>query len=365
MLTRRIRLQVALFTVIALAGVCYVGIRYVGLLRWAGASGYQISVQLRSTGGLFPNAEVTDRGVPVGRVSSLALTATGVTADVRITSGQAIPSDLVATVTDRSVIGEQFLDLRPATATGPYLHDGSVVPVADTRLPPTVQGLLVSSTRFVHSIPVTSLHRVINELFVATKGMAPHLHQLIVNSRQLATTFAHKAPDVTRLITSSRTVLSTQLADSRAIGAFAGNIDRIGHQLASEDGDLRRFVADAPPALNDVAGLVNTIHGPLGTLLTGLFTTSQSFADNHRGLHELVVQLPVAVSIGSAVTTPQGINVGLVPTFFDPLPCTDGYAGTARRTGLDTGPGATLNTTAGCRSAAGTGQDLRGSQHAP
>ena len=43
----------------------------------------------------------------------------------------------------------------------------------------------------------------------------------------------------------------------------------------------------------------------------------------------MLSQLPVAVSIGGSVITPHGLNLGLVPTFFDPLPCTSGYGGTA------------------------------------
>jgi len=365
MLTRQVKIQVALFAAIATIGVCFVAIRYVGVLRFTGASGYHVTVQLDSTGGLFPNAEVTERGVPVGRVTGLALTATGVAADLRITTDRPIPSDLTAVVADRSVIGEQYLDLRPRTDTGPYLANGSVIPTGSTRLPPTVQGLLVSSDRFVHSIPIATLHRVISELYAATAGSGPQLHRLIINAHLLAATFAHEAPDVTRLITSSKTVLGTQIADTRAIDDFSRHLDTIGHQLASENGDVSRFITEAPPALSDVASLVDTIHGPLGTLLTGLFTTSEAFSSNRKGLHDLLVQLPVAVSIGNAVITPQGINVGLVPTFFDPLPCTDGYAGTARRTGLDTGAGVPLNTAAGCEAPASSGQDLHGSQHAP
>ncbi len=63
--------------------------------------------------------------------------------------------------------------------------------------------------------------------------------------------------------------------------------------------------------------------------------------------------------------TPHGINLGLVPTFFDPLPCTSGYGGTATRGALDTSTGAPLNTAGGCTSAPSTGKDVRGSQNAP
>jgi phospholipid/cholesterol/gamma-HCH transport system substrate-binding protein len=60
----------------------------------------------------------------------------------------------------------------------------------------------------------------------------------------------------------------------------------------------------------------------------------------------------------------KGAKVGLTLTFFDPLPCTQGYAATQRRSGLDTTAEAPLNTSVGCTST-NPASDVRGAQHAP
>jgi phospholipid/cholesterol/gamma-HCH transport system substrate-binding protein len=69
-------------------------------------------------------------------------------------------------------------------------------------------------------------------------------------------------------------------------------------------------------------------------------------------------------AIGDTVVTKDGANFGLTLTFFDPLPCTDGYQGTTHENGTDTKP-STLNTSAACDSPSSTGIDVRGSAHAP
>jgi phospholipid/cholesterol/gamma-HCH transport system substrate-binding protein len=99
--------------------------------------------------------------------------------------------------------------------------------------------------------------------------------------------------------------------------------------------------------------------------LTNLTTTSQVFLANLNGVRELLVQVPHAVDIGSRVVSPQGANVGLTLTFFNPLPCTTGYQGTVRRSGLDTSAGRPLNTSAGCVTGSASSSDVRGSQHVP
>ena len=120
MLTHRVRIQVIVFIVAGLLAVSYIAVRYVGLLRVFNVGVYGVRVELAAAGGLFPNAEVDYRGVPVGRVTSVGLTATGVEAQLQLNSSAAsIPQNVRAVVTDRSIIGEQYLDLRPTTAAGP------------------------------------------------------------------------------------------------------------------------------------------------------------------------------------------------------------------------------------------------------
>ena len=147
MLNVKTRVQVIAFVVIALLGVAYVGVRYVGITRWFGA-GYTVKLDLAAGGGIFPNADVTYRGVSVGRVGDMRLTQHGIQVQLDMTSSRSIPSDVRAVVADGSVIGEQYVDLRPRTATGPYLHDGSVIARQDTALPIPVRRLLQTTVRF-------------------------------------------------------------------------------------------------------------------------------------------------------------------------------------------------------------------------
>ncbi|WP_408899675.1 hypothetical protein ACJ5H2_04315 [Nocardioides sp. R1-1] len=51
----------------------------------------------------------------------------------------------------------------------------------------------------------------------------------------------------------------------------------------------------------------------------------------------------------------------MVPTFFNPLPCVEGYSGTTRRRGTDASEGPPLNRRAGCTAPRGEG-NVRGPQ---
>lgn len=85
MITRTVRLKNLAFLVIAVLVLGFVGIRYADLGRYAGvADHYTVRVHLARTGGLFTHSDVTYRGVSVGRVGDIGLTADGVVAELRI-----------------------------------------------------------------------------------------------------------------------------------------------------------------------------------------------------------------------------------------------------------------------------------------
>ena len=126
MLTRTTRIQLVVFAVIAVLVMGYTGFHYANLGRLLGLRGYYtVQMELANAGGIFPQADVTYRGVSVGRVGAVRLTSTGVEADLNISnSAPPIPADLQASVADLSAVGEQYVNLRPATSSGPVPHRG-------------------------------------------------------------------------------------------------------------------------------------------------------------------------------------------------------------------------------------------------
>lgn len=365
MLTRRVRAQVTAFVVIALLGISYVAVRYAGLQRLVGDSGYTVQLELSDSGGIFSNAEVTYRGVSVGRVGALRLTATGVSADLHITSSRHIPANLKAVVADRSAIGEQYVDLRPNVDSGPYLRGGSIIPRSVTSIPPPVDQLLDNVDTLAQSVPTSSLNTVIDQLSTAVQDSGRNLQVLLDSAGQLFQAADLDFPQTSALIDTSATVLATQKQESASIESFSSSLALIAAQLKSSDPDLRTLISVAPTAAEQFSGLITDVGTSASVLISNLLTTSQVFLGNTDGVRELLVKLPQAVSVGSSVVNDKGINVGLSVTFFDPLPCTSGYRGTVRRSADDLSAGQPLNTSAGCLSGAGSGTDVRGSQNAP
>jgi phospholipid/cholesterol/gamma-HCH transport system substrate-binding protein len=367
MLTRATRLRLTAFAVIAVVVLAYTFFHYAGLGRLLGLRGYYtVEMQLSNAGGIFPNADVTYRGVSVGRVGSLRLTATGVVADLNISSSAPpIPARLHAAVADLSAVGEEYVDLRPLTSQGPYLTAGSVIPQQDTVLPLPVTSLLTSVNTLATSVPLGSLRTVLNALDTGFQNEGANVQALIDGQSKLVRAASATISQSIALTRDSQTVLATQNAESSAFTSFAASIRLFAAQLAASDADLRRLVANGPAAATQVAGLITDNTPSLGALIANLLTTSEVTLTRGSNLEELLSALPAAIAAGSTVITTKGARFGVALTFFSPLPCTAGYQGTKVRNGLDTSPGPPLNTGARCSSPASTGIDVRGSANAP
>ena len=84
MISRTTRIQLFVFALITLLGISYVGAKYAQLDRLFTDETYTVSADLPESGGIYVGAEVTYRGVSVGRVENLRLHDGGVYADLGI-----------------------------------------------------------------------------------------------------------------------------------------------------------------------------------------------------------------------------------------------------------------------------------------
>jgi phospholipid/cholesterol/gamma-HCH transport system substrate-binding protein len=367
MITTRVRLQLLAFVIVTVLGVGYVSVRYLGAGALFGAGPYPVTLQLNDSGGIFTGADVTYRGVSVGRVGPLRLTSQGIDAQLEIApDAPPIPADLDAVVSNLSVIGEQFVDLRPARGNGPTLHAGSVIPAARTSTPVPVGDLIAHLDTFLRSVPLESLRTVVHELGTAFIGTGTDL-QVLLDSTDAFTRDAIAAlPQTVTLIRDGRVVLQTQNEQSSAIISFSRDLALLAAQLRSSDPDLRRLIATAPQVADQTSGLLRESGTQIGQLLADLLTVSRVTLPRQAALRHLLSVYPVVTGgTDSSVVPADGfVHLGLALNLFDPYACVRGYQGTIRRSGTDTAP-IPVNRDASCAEPPGSSTDVRGAQDVP
>lgn len=370
MLTRTTRTKLIIFLIVGVLAVGYGVWRYAGGDKLIGNRTYPVQMTLGDTTGIFTNAEVTYRGVAVGRVGPIKLTKTGLQVELDVErNAPDIPSDVSATIANRSAVGEQYVDLRPKDSHGPYLKDLAddkrVIAAKDTTTPLPPQDLLNNLNGLSTSLPLNSLRTVVNELNTGFSGTGPDLQRLLDATQSFTRGAQANLPAFTQLLSSSRTVLDTQNDEASNLKSFSKNLRNVSQTLKSSDGDLRKVIREAPPAMNELNGVINDNGKNLSSLLANQLTVSELLRTRNAGLEQVLVTYPVLTGGADTALGSDGrAQLGLVTNLFDPPLCTKGYEGTHRRAG-DQLSDTPMNRNAYCAEPTNSPIDVRGSQNAP
>jgi phospholipid/cholesterol/gamma-HCH transport system substrate-binding protein len=365
MIGRTTKIQIAVFVLISLLGVSYVSARYVGLTDKVTGNSFLVGADFAESGGIFSNAEVTYRGVTVGRVDRLELQRDGVRVYLRLDGGTKVPSDTKAVVANRSAVGEQYVDLQPATSNGPVLEAGSVIPMSRTSTPVPVEQLVTSLDDFVRSVPLDSLRTVVDQLGTAFAGTAQPLQKILDTTNAFTADAVDAQPQTLQLIRDGRTVLTTQNDVAGSFQSFSHDLALLANQLRTSDPDLRRLLQTGPDASAQVRGLLRESGTGTGDLVANLLTVSRVAEPRQDALRQLLVTYPGVIATSYTVLPADGTaHLGLVINLFDPFPCSQGYQGTAHRSGNDLTP-VPPNADAHCAEPPGSPITVRGAQNVP
>lgn len=316
-----IRLKLIVFALVGLLGIGYVGVKYVGLGD-SFTGRYLIYADFTHSGGIFENASVSYRGVPIGRVESVSLHGDLVRVGLRIEKGVQIPATLKAVVAHRSAVGEQYVDLRPSTDEPPFLQAGQVIPVTQTGLPLPVETLLSNLDTLVSSVDPTQLATLIDELGTAFTGNESALKAILISNSLLLDEAAKRLPETVALIKDSSTVLQTQIASANDIRAFAHSLAELSKSVREADPQLRQLLANGPPAATEVLGLLRDVEPSLAPLLGNLITVNGIAVRRLNGIEQILVTYPLVVAGGFTVVPGDGTaHLGLVLNVGDPASC--------------------------------------------
>ncbi|MGB3696063.1 MAG: MlaD family protein [Gordonia sp. (in: high G+C Gram-positive bacteria)] len=324
-----VRIQLVVVVLLGLAASIFAGIRYARMDQALGVGAYRVVVHMPEAGGIFTDAEVTYRGVAAGRVSDMRLVPGGVDVELALESDRRqIPASAVAVVANRSAIGEQYLDLQPPSAAGPFLREGSEIEGA--QLPPAVQDVVASTIDLTRTIPVDQLRTVVQELGRAFNGRGDDLSRLVDSLGRLSKDGVDSLDQTISLIGRSNTVLATQAAQSDEILAWSRGLDAVTAQLAAADPAVRRILTDGPRAAGALSEFLRDNGDDASTLVGQLGSTVHTAAPASYATGMTFAMLSLLAAGSHSPSSPDGtIRFGIVLETGNPPSCTRGYESTS------------------------------------
>jgi phospholipid/cholesterol/gamma-HCH transport system substrate-binding protein len=329
-LTRFVRNQLIIFTIASVVGVAVMVGVYLQAPTLLGIGRMVVTLELPATGGLYRFSNVTYRGVEIGKVTDVRPTRDGAIATLSLDASSRIPADLQAEVLSVSAVGEQYVELQPRTKSGPYLTDGSVIPVANTTVPQAVGPMLDQVSKLLQSVPKDKVSALLDETFKGLNGSAYDLGSLLDSSSRVAGDMNAAGDQSRTLLDDSRPLLDGQAESVDTIRTWARSLAGFSDQLVSNDPQVRNILQIAPGTADEASRLFNQVKPTLPVLLANLTTLGQVGVTYHPSLEQLLVLLPPVVAstqaYGAPKNNPTGMSLGdFTLTLNDPPACTVGF----------------------------------------
>ncbi|OZD81022.1 Mce family protein [Rhodococcus sp. 05-340-1] len=338
-----------LWTIVAVAVVSAstTGVYFARLPEQLGVGRYRVAVELADGAGLYTGANVTYRGSGIGRVVELTTHGDGARAVVSLMSDVAVPADTEAEVHSMSAIGEQYIDIIPNSPDGPYLSDGSVIPLDRTSVPEQVGPTIDLLQTALASIGSDNLRSVLDESAAALGNNGTNVAELLDSFRTLSADANADTQSITALIDDADPVLASTAASSDSIRAWAASLTGVTGTLRDHDVSIRSLIDKGTPMATEVTALFQQLQPTLPLLLANLTTVEQVAVVYNPSIEQILVLYPplIAATQGTGMLNSQsgepGQNTYFAAQVNDPPPCTTGFLPASERrspTEVDTIP---------------------------
>ncbi len=275
---------------------------YLRIPSLAGIGQYPLKAELPASGGLYPTANVTYRGITIGKVTDVEPTEHGAEATMSIDSRYKIPADASANVHSVSAVGEQYLDLVSEGKASGFFSPGQTM--TNGTVPSDIGPALDTANRGLEVLPKDKIGQLLDETAEAVGGLGPALQRLVDSTQAIVSDFKTNINDVDDIIQNSAPILDSQAKSSSAIDRWAHNLNILGAESAQEDSHLRSVLSQAAPTADQVNSVFSDVRESLPQTLANLEIVIDMLKRYHNGVEQTLVFLPQLGSIVQAISAP-------------------------------------------------------------
>lgn len=309
MLTRVIKIQLAVFTILTVVTLVVLGWHYLRIPQLIGVGQYTLHADLPASGGLYATANVTYRGIPIGKITEVEPTRQGARATMSIDNRYKIPVDATANVHSVSAVGEQYLDLVSTGNPSQYLKNGQTI--TKSTVPAAIGPALDSVNRGLEALPREKIDTLLTETSAAVGGLGPALQRLVDSTIAIAGDLRDNLTPVNDIITHSAPIIDSQVNSGDVIERWSANLNTIAAQAAEQDAALRGGLQQAAPTLDQVTAVFSGVQDSLPQTLANLEVVFDMLKRYHKGVEQILVALPQAIAAGQTVVATHPGSVGL------------------------------------------------------
>lgn len=371
---RSMALKLAAFLIIGTLAFALVVVAFARIPQFVGFGRMAVTLEMDDASGLYPRANVLYRGVEIGQVRDLEMTADGARATMLLDDDVRIPADATAHIGAMSAVGEMVVDLVPPgtdhppgkghavgtdhppadgdtgaadasaaaagavnAADGDVLQDGDVIGSDHVVPPVSVAETVDMLEATLESIGPERLSSLVDEASRAVGGSGSELAGSIDSLALLAKEASADREQWASLLRQSAPLLEAQADSSSDVRQWAAAVNRTAADLAASDPALRGVIDSAPAAAGETILLFQELRPTWPLLLSNLVTVEQVAAVYNPSIEQILVLFPAMMDSTQSAALPNSNdampaqNTYFVNSYNDPPPCTTGFLPASER----------------------------------
>ncbi|GAA4391003.1 MlaD family protein [Tsukamurella soli] len=204
------------FTAAAVGVAAAVTVAASGCSLLGGSGGGDLCAIMPDAIGLYPGNDVTQMGVRIGRVTSVAPRGDSVKVSFSV-SDRRLPASVKAVTRSTSILADRALELVGNYTSGPTLNPGTCIARADTATPRSITQTTEAATKLVDSLTrggasgdIAQLTRILDAQ--TTPAVSTHANSALTDTSTLLSDPAGFVGDVSSILADLRPLLGSTAA---------------------------------------------------------------------------------------------------------------------------------------------------------
>lgn len=258
--------------------------------------------ELRDVSGLFPGDDVRLSGVPVGRVSTIAVDKGHAVVTFRIEPDIEVLETWEVGVRWRNIIGGRQLYLYPS-GNGEPLEPGERLPVEQSRAVADIGAFFSELTPLLQAIDPQEQNRVLTELNKALVGRADEVSELTADLGSFGNTVADQEAAIQRVLRNSNRFLAEYNARDEQLTGVIDDLSSVGGVLRERNDEVLAAVDDIADVQEQFGDLLQANDEELVSIVDNLDVTFESIGDNRKDLDNALGTLPDGLAVYMVISS--------------------------------------------------------------
>lgn len=265
------------------------------LQKFPGMRGTPYTAELSDASGLRPGSMVQIAGVRVGRVGELELAGDKVIAHFTVDGGREFGSETTASVEVLNLLGEKFLNLKPAG--GEPMDEDGTIPLARTDASYDIVKVFTRLSDTTEEIDIPQLQKALGVVGGTMDRTSDEADATFDGLSRLSQTIASRDQELEALLGRAESV-SQLLADRKGdIVALLKDGDLVLQELRMRRQAIHNLLLGTARLSRELGGMVDDNQEQIGPMLRDLRTVTQTLVQREEQLRGVIRNLGPYTSI--------------------------------------------------------------------